>query len=168
MRYHAACELFPRIKGEAFQELVASLKANGFLSQFPIFTLPVAQGEEPIILDGRNRYEACQEAGVEPVYKVYEGPLSPEAFILSVNVHRRHLTVVERAMAAAELLRRMEGARVSQVAEAAGVAPSILYQAVAVKEVPEGEAAVKAEEVSLEDGAAIADYDLISRRSVNG
>jgi hypothetical protein len=46
-----------------------------------------------MITDGRNRYRACLEAGVEPWFEEYDGP--PEklaAHIRSRNEHRRDLT----------------------------------------------------------------------------
>jgi len=51
--------------------------------------------------DGRNRLEACHRAGVEPHFWTFDGD-DPVAFILSVNVHRRHLSKGQRAMAVAK------------------------------------------------------------------
>ena len=43
---------------------------------------------EGLILDGRNRYRACEAAGIEPRFREFDGddPLA------SLNVHRRSLS----------------------------------------------------------------------------
>ena len=60
------------------------------------------------IINGRNRYLACLEAGVEPRLTEWQGqpwtcgdPL-PE-LALSLNLHRRHLNESQRALVAAKL-----------------------------------------------------------------
>jgi hypothetical protein len=43
-----------------------------------------------MILDGRNRYRACLEARVEPRFVEFDAD-DPIAFVVSVNIKRRHL-----------------------------------------------------------------------------
>ena len=54
------------------------------------------------ILDGRNRWAACQIAGVEPKTKEYTGD-EPTAFAVSMNDRRRHMNKGALAAVAAEL-----------------------------------------------------------------
>lgn len=94
MKFHPLAELFPILKDQEFEDLVADIQTNGLLS--PI----TKDGDE--ILDGRNRYLACEEAGVAPTYKDYDGD-DPLAFVISKNLHRRHLSESQRALVAAEI-----------------------------------------------------------------
>jgi hypothetical protein len=91
---HSLAELFPLMEGPAFEELVADIKANGL-----VHPLTVCDG---MLLDGRNRLRACEEAGVAPIFEPYAGP-NPLGFVLSQNVARRHLDDSQRAMIAARL-----------------------------------------------------------------
>jgi hypothetical protein len=98
---HPLAETFPLMEGEGYAELVADIKANGLLEPIVIF--------DGKILDGRNRYRACLDAG-EPLNVVELSPNDdPVAFVISRNVHRRHLTESQRAIAAAKLANMARG-----------------------------------------------------------
>lgn len=85
---HPLCTLFPRLAGAAFDALVADIKANGLRS-------PIVLHDE-MILDGGNRYRACEAAGVEPQFERFAGG-NPVSFVLSVNLHRRHMSAGQQA-----------------------------------------------------------------------
>jgi len=85
---HPLCALFPPIEGAEFEGLKADIEANGL--QRPIVML------DGTILDGANRYRACIESGVEPITVPYSGN-DPLQFVLSENLHRRHLTAGQHA-----------------------------------------------------------------------
>jgi ParB-like chromosome segregation protein Spo0J len=81
-------------------ELAEDIKQRGLLH--PIVRTPDGQ-----ILDGRNRYAACELAGIEPRFTTYEGD-DPAGYALAVNIARRHLTTGARAVLA-EQARRLGG-----------------------------------------------------------
>lgn len=85
---HPLCTLFPRMDGEAFATLVADIKANGLNEPITL--------HNGMILDGGNRYRACIAAGVDPVFDEFGGK-NPVTFVLSANLHRRHLTAGQSA-----------------------------------------------------------------------
>jgi hypothetical protein len=55
-----------------------------------------------LILDGRNRFRACQDVGVPLRFEEYDGN-DPAADVVSWNVHRRHMTKSQRSMVSAKL-----------------------------------------------------------------
>ncbi|WP_257835070.1 ParB N-terminal domain-containing protein [Burkholderia glumae] len=85
---HPLCALFPRLEGVEFDALKADIAANG--QREPIV---IHDGQ---ILDGGNRYRACVELGIEPVTTPFDGA-DPLAYVLSLNLHRRHLSPGQQA-----------------------------------------------------------------------
>ncbi len=100
MEAHPATELFPMMGDAELQELADDIAANGL--QVPIVTF---QGK---ILDGRNRYAACELAGIQPHFSEWQGTGSPTVWVLSLNLHRRHLTPSQKAAIAVDLLPLLE------------------------------------------------------------
>jgi hypothetical protein len=92
---HPITEIFPLMQGEEFDQLVEDIREYGL--QEPIWLHPDGR-----IIDGRNRYEACLEAQIEPRRRTWSGEGSLVSFVASLNLHRRHLTSSQRAAAAAE------------------------------------------------------------------
>jgi hypothetical protein len=90
---HPAAELFPLMKGPEFGLLVEDIAEHGLREPILMY-----QG---VMLDGRNRLRACEIAGVEPRFVEWDGIGSPLAFVLSRNLHRRHLNEGQRAIIAA-------------------------------------------------------------------
>jgi hypothetical protein len=92
-QFHPVAEIFPMMEGQALDELAADIKANGLREE--IWT------HEDQIIDGRNRYRACEMVDVAPRFREWDGRGSLIDFIMSLNLHRRHLTPSQRAMVAA-------------------------------------------------------------------
>ena len=90
---HPAAELFPLMKGPEFGLLVEDIDEHSLRE-------PVVM-HMGLVLDGRNRLRACEIAKVEPRFVEWEGVGSPLAFVLSRNLHRRHLNESQRAIIAA-------------------------------------------------------------------
>ena len=64
---------------------------------------PIMLTDDGMLADGRNRYRACREASVEPVFAELPASFSNldvVDYILSANLHRRHLSVGQRAFLA--------------------------------------------------------------------
>ena len=99
LQFHPACLAFPPLKDNELGELAQDIAANGLRN--PIVLL---QGK---ILDGRNRYLACEIAGVTPRFVEFEGE-DPIAWVLSQNLVRRHLTASQKAVVALDLLPWLE------------------------------------------------------------
>jgi len=56
-----------------------------------------------MILAGCNRYRACVALGIEPIVRTFDAQRDPLQFVLSLNLHRRHLDESQRAMVAARV-----------------------------------------------------------------
>jgi ParB-like chromosome segregation protein Spo0J len=96
---HRLANYFPAIQGTEFNDLVESIRKNGQINPIILF--------EGKILDGKNRYRACQELGIEPITEEYSGS-DPLDFVIAENINRRHLTESQRALLATEMLPEFE------------------------------------------------------------
>jgi N6-adenosine-specific RNA methylase IME4 len=105
--FHPLANIFPLMEGEDFAGLVADIRDHGVRE--PVVLLDGA------ILDGRNRYRASLEAGVDCPMRDYAGN-DPAAFVISTNLKRRHLSESQRAMVAAKLANLEDGQRADRSA----------------------------------------------------
>jgi len=127
--FHELCLIFPRCTDEELQLLVADIRENGLLT-------PITRYKGKI-LDGRNRYLACQMLNIEPKYEDFTGK-EPLAFVVSRNLCRRHLSESQRAMIAAAVieLQRKDNGRseltVTKAADQFAVSPRLVYHATKV------------------------------------
>jgi hypothetical protein len=94
---HPVASLFPALDEPALVELAADIATHGLRE-------PIWLHRDGRILDGRNRNAACDLAGIEPTYRTWEGDENDlVAFVVSLNLHRRHLSESQRAMVAAKI-----------------------------------------------------------------
>ena len=100
VRFHEYANLFPMLQGEALDGLREDIRQNGVRE--PVVFLGDA------ILDGRNRYMCARDLGVEYPRVEYEGD-DPLGFVISHNLHRRHLTESQRASVAAKVANMRAG-----------------------------------------------------------
>jgi hypothetical protein len=94
MDLHEYAKLFPVATNEELREMADDIKQRGLIN--PIVLL------EGKILDGRNRFMACNLANVEPEFTEYTGN-DPLHDVVSWNLHRRHLSTSQKAALAAEI-----------------------------------------------------------------
>jgi hypothetical protein len=118
---HPAADLFPLMSESELRELGEDIKKNGLRSPITVYN-----GE---LLDGRNRLDAMVLAGIEIEIRLpHKGTLSfhrldidgiyaqqgvselppctdPYAYVLSANIHRRHLTADQKRELIEKLLK---------------------------------------------------------------
>lgn len=93
--YHPIANLFPLLEGEDCQKFKDDIRKNGLREPIVLH-----QGK---ILDGRNRYRACIDLGIEVVTSEWDAVGDPLTFVFSKNLHRRHLNSSQRAAIAVEV-----------------------------------------------------------------
>ena len=93
---HPYADKFPMLPQTELEELAQSIRDNGLRQ-------PIVVTVDGLILDGRNRFQACRMAGVEPENVVCEGNDLAE-YVLDANITRRNMTTSQRAMATALVL----------------------------------------------------------------
>jgi ParB-like chromosome segregation protein Spo0J len=94
--FHPVANIFPMMDFDVLGELTEDIRNNGLLE-------PIWLDRNGLIIDGRNRYLACKEAGIEPEYRTYEGEGSLVAFVVSLNLKRRHLDSGQKAFVAVDI-----------------------------------------------------------------
>lgn len=96
---HKYADIFPMMDDESFEELKKDIKLNGLIEAVVLF--------EDKILDGRNRYKACNELGLKPKITTYSGN-TPIEYVISLNLKRRHLTQSQKAAVALDVMPMLE------------------------------------------------------------
>jgi len=92
---HPISELYPLMSGTEFCDLKEDIKARGL--KYPVIMY------EGRILDGRNRFKACQEVGAAIRAVQYDGD-DPVSDVISVNGKRRNLNSDQLACIAVDAL----------------------------------------------------------------
>jgi ParB-like chromosome segregation protein Spo0J len=95
--FHPIAEIFPMLEEEDLKALAEDIKAKGLREPITLY--------DGKVLDGRNRYRACELAEVElwsDQFIQYEGD-DALGFVISKNLRRRHLNESQRAMVAAKI-----------------------------------------------------------------
>jgi hypothetical protein len=94
--FHPEADVFKLMEGKEFDELTGDIQRRGLCIPIVI--------HKGMIIDGRNRARACVRAGVAPTYTQFQGTdADVSGFIISMNIHRRHLTPETRR----ELLKKL-------------------------------------------------------------
>jgi hypothetical protein len=197
VKIHPAADLFPPMSEDEFQALKADIAANGLrepvwiiLDDAPehhkcygdddsrcdlvygdgVWTCRTCDYNpaplEYSIIDGRHRWRACSELGIECETMEYTDD-DPLGFVVSLNLHRRHLNESQRAMVAAKMatLRQGDNSNApigalaqSQAADLLNVSRRAVQRAAVVRDeaTPELARAVESGRVSVSAAADVA------------
>jgi hypothetical protein len=137
IQFHPLADIFPLMEGAEFDALVADIKANGLREKMDLY-----KGK---IVEGRNRYRALRRLGIDPsadpkkyfrnaIYAhTIGGDIAPHeqdndarvrAYIISKNIHRRHLTAEQKRDVIAKLLKATPEKSDRQIANATKASPT--------------------------------------------
>jgi hypothetical protein len=124
---HPAAELFPPMSDAELHELGDDIKRNGLRN--PV-TIHVDDKGVERLLDGCNRLDAMEKAGLAIVsdgigdlnpdvvqIQSVQGNIDPIRYVLSVNIHRRHLTADQKRDLIAKVLKANPEGSNRQIAE---------------------------------------------------
>lgn len=96
MEFHEVANLFPMMDDDAFTKICRDIAKNGLIE--PIWTY------EGKIIDGRNRFKACEATKCPPKFREWDGKGSLVGFVISLNLNRRHLTTGQKAAIAVQMV----------------------------------------------------------------
>jgi ParB-like chromosome segregation protein Spo0J len=84
--FHPLASVDPLLEGAEYAALIEDIRQHGLHESIVLC--------DGMIVDGRNRYRACLEAGVEPRFRemLFGSDADAIAYLDSANWHRRHLT----------------------------------------------------------------------------
>lgn len=100
---HPAATLFPLMTEEEYQGLKQDIAENGQREDIVVWC-----GK---LIDGRHRLRACEELQRQPSIAELDEDQDPWKYVISHNLHRRHLTTSQRAMVASKLATLKNGER---------------------------------------------------------
>lgn len=118
--FHPFANLLPMMEKPDLKELAKDIEQHGLRHKIHTF-----QGK---ILDGRNRLKACTMAGVKPEFEEFTGSEDEALAFIRSQETRRHLTIGQRSMFAAEFAKAS-----ADVAERNKTKPSTTQRAEAKK-----------------------------------
>ena len=117
--FHPVANIFPLMTGAEYDALVSDIAEHGQHEAIWLY--------DGMVLDGRNRLRACNQLGLVPEFREYSGD-DPQAFVVSLNLHRRHLTREQRDEVIRQL--RTSGMTLQKIADAVGVGVGTVHRAI--------------------------------------
>ncbi len=179
IKVHPAAEIFPMMDAQAFSQLVADIEANGVQTTIKLVG---ETREEAQLIDGRNRLKAMLQLGMDPhdyADVIHPDDLGdPVQYVLSLNLHRRHLSESQRSMVANKVATLKHGGHseisidISTTQSAAaeqlnvGVASVRRARKVSDHAVPEIVDAVERGDVSVSAAAEVADLPQAEQKAL--
>ena len=119
---HPLANIFPMMDDANLKVLAEDIKVNGLEHDLVLY-----KGK---LLDGRNRLKACEIAGLEEwrigvceICEDLDEDFDPLKFVLTANLHRRHLTEAQRSMVAGEIKKVYSKQAKERQKEHGGTAP---------------------------------------------
>ena len=105
---HPACELFPPISADELRTLGEDIRAKGLQNRIALWAAD--PNSKKFLLDGRNRLDAMELVGLDPcscsqVTLYGNQGVDPHTYVISANIHRRHLTGEQKRELIAKLLK---------------------------------------------------------------
>jgi hypothetical protein len=103
LKPHPLAALFPELPPAELADLARDIEEKGQLEPIILY--------KGLILDGHNRYKACQMVGVKPQTEEFDPKAtkrSASEFVLSRNLRRRHLSVGQKSAIALEWSEQIE------------------------------------------------------------
>lgn len=172
LEFHPVADIFPMMSEREFKDLVEDIREYGLRE-------PVWLHHDGRIIDGRNRYRACGELKRAPTFRTFEGDDSElVAFVVSLNLHRRHLNESQRAWVASNIANlgrgrpsdnpSIEGITQAEAADLLNVGRASVERARKVQQQGIGELAdeVVSGKVSVSTAATLADASEEEQRAV--
>jgi hypothetical protein len=111
IKVHPAADMLPEMTTDEKKLLGEDIRRNGLRNRVAVIEGP---DDEPILIDGRSRLDAMELVGLEialedvavlAVCRKCEPGFDPYAYVISTNVHRRHLTPEQKRDVIAKLLK---------------------------------------------------------------
>ena len=136
---YPAAELFPRMTPEELRALGKDIIRNGLTSDIVLWR---ATPKSPLqLLDGISRLDAIELATGNPVVigapslkrrdflacekvVVLDGKVDPYTYVISANIHRRHLTAEQKRELIAKLIKATPEKSDRQIAETVKASPT--------------------------------------------
>jgi ClpX C4-type zinc finger len=116
---HPAADLFPLMAPDELKGLGDDIKKSKLREPITLW-FPDPESNKPELLDGRNRADAMEAVGLSVVRDDWKGggihqllvvwrglyaPADPYAYVISANIHRRHLTSEQKRELIAKLIK---------------------------------------------------------------
>lgn len=98
LEFHTIAGLFPLMEAAELDALAEDIRRHGLLEPIVL--------HEGQVLDGRNRYLACQQVEVPVHTRELPAGTNPWDFVWSHNAERRHLSAGQRAAIFVRMMRR--------------------------------------------------------------
>lgn len=95
-KVHPLAKAYKLLSEEKYEQLRDDISQNGLIHPIILY--------EGKILDGRHRYKACEELGIQIEFDTYAGD-DPSGYVRSMQ-NRRNVTVTEDACSVALLMQK--------------------------------------------------------------